>query len=102
MASASYFLTAQAIADLQGISTYIGQHSVAAADRVLDVLYETFSFLAENPEVGSGRDDIIAGVRVFSPPKPAHNYVIAFFKNDKGIEIAAIVHGARDWPSLLP
>jgi|SRR4051812_28008866 toxin ParE1/3/4 len=101
MANARYSLTDQAVADLQGVAQYIGERNVEAADRVLDVLYETFSFLAENPGVGTSRDDLSPGLRVFSPPRPAHNYVVAYFQSRTGVEVAAVIHGARDWPSLI-
>lgn len=101
MADARYSLTDQTRADLQGIAQYIGERNLDAALRVLDALNETFSFLAKNPEVGTARDDILKGLRIFSPPRPAHNYVIAYFLKGSGIEIATVIHGARDWPRLI-
>jgi toxin ParE1/3/4 len=101
MANARYYLTEQTVGDLQSIAHYIGQRNVEAADRVLDVLYETFSFLAQNTHVGTSRDELLPGIRVFSPPQPAHNYLIAYFTIPDRVEIAAVLHGARDWPGLL-
>ena len=90
-----------AVADLQGIASYIGQRNPAASDRVLDVLYQTFSLRGENPDIGAQRDDLIPGLRIFSPPRPAHYYVIAYYKARDGVEINAVIHGARDWPNLI-
>jgi plasmid stabilization system protein ParE len=94
-------LADQAVADLKGIANYIGERNPAAADRVLDTLYETFSFLSENPNVGTPRGDLLPDLRVFAPPRPAHGYVIAYFKRLNGVEINAVVHGSRDWPNLI-
>jgi toxin ParE1/3/4 len=94
-------LADQALAHLNGIADYIGRHNAAAADRVIETLIETFSSLAENPDLGEQRDDLQPGARIFSPSPPAHNYVVLYTKTDDGVEIAAVIHGARDWPKLF-
>ncbi len=94
-------LADQAVADLDGIANYIGERNPAAADRVLDTLFDTFSFLGENADVGTPRGDLVPDLRVFSPPRPAHSYVIAYFKTKDVVEINAVVHGSRDWPQLI-
>jgi toxin ParE1/3/4 len=38
---------------------------------------------------------------VFSPPRPANNYVVVFYEVRFGVEINAVIHGARDWPELI-
>jgi toxin ParE1/3/4 len=57
--------------------------------------------LAEHPETGTLREDLRPNLRVFSPRKPAHNYLVFFYPIDDGIEVNTVVHGARDYPSLL-
>jgi toxin ParE1/3/4 len=71
-------LSEQAIADLEGIASYIGERNQSAAIRVLDRRHETFQTLAQNPGAGYGRSDLLPGLRIFSPTRPAHSYVIAF------------------------
>lgn len=101
MSERRYRLTVRALSDLDGIASYIGERDVAAADRVIEVLVGCFATLAENPEIGTKRDDLRSGVRVFSPPSPAHNYVVVFYEARFGVEIDSVIHGARDWPELI-
>lgn len=101
MANRRYRISRRAHADLQGIASYIGARNPAAADRVIDALLGSFSTLADSPEIGTKRDDLRSGVRVYSPPRPAQNYVVLFYLSDDGMEIAAVVHGARNWPELF-
>lgn len=96
-----YRISRRAHTDLQGIASYIGTRNPAAADRVIDALIGSFSTVADNPEVGTKRDDLRTGLRVYSPPRPAQNYVVLFYRSDTGIEIAGVVHGARNWPELF-
>jgi toxin ParE1/3/4 len=101
MADRRFRLAASAVADLNGISAYLGDRNPAAADRVFDVLYQTFELLGEFPDLGMLRNDLLAGLLVFSPPRPAHNYVVVYFKPGGGIEVNAVIHGARDWQRLI-
>ena len=48
-------------------------------------------------DAGEVRDDLRPGLRAFSADK----YVILYYVYDRGIEIAAVVHGARDLKGLL-
>jgi toxin ParE1/3/4 len=101
MSQRRYRLTNRALDNLDGIASYIGERDVAAADRVIEALIGCFAKLAENPEIGTKRDDLRPGLRVFSPPRPAHNYVVVFYEVGFGVEINAVIHGARDWPELI-
>jgi toxin ParE1/3/4 len=88
-------------ADLDEIATTIGQSNPENAISVLDRLHETFMMLASNPQVGMVRDDLVPGIRVFSPPSPAHNYVVFFYPMSDGIEVSAVIHGSRDWIGII-
>jgi toxin ParE1/3/4 len=101
MSERRYRLSNRAINNLEGIASYIGERDVAAADRVINALIGCFAKLAENPEIGMKRDDLRPGLRVFSPPRPAQNYVVAFYEAPCGVEINAVIHGSRDWPELV-
>ena len=57
MSERRYRLTDQALEDLRGIAAYIGQHSPSAAERVIDSLIGAFVLLANNPDMGTNRDD---------------------------------------------
>lgn len=97
-----YRLTNIARDDLDSIATEIGASSPTASEAILDRLFDTFQLLAEHPEIGTLRNDLGTDVRVFSPQKPARNYLVFYFPIPKGVAIIGIVHGARDWISLFP
>lgn len=101
MFSGRFRLADHAVADLEGIASQIGERNPTAAERVLNTLYETFAFLGENPDAGTSRDDVLSNLRIFSPPRPANSYVAAFYKTAFGVEISAVIHGSRDWPTLI-
>lgn len=96
-----YRLAVAADADLAEIATTIGESNLDNAIAVLDRLHETFMTLANHPQVGMLRDDLVPGIRVFSPPRPAHNYVIFFYPIPDGIEVSAVIHGSRDWIGIF-
>lgn len=100
MSDGRYRLSRRAHADMEGIAGYIGERNPAAADRVIDVLVDSFSVLAVHPELGTRRDDLRPGLRVYSPPRPAQNYVVLFYQSSNGVDINGVVHGARNWPEL--
>jgi toxin ParE1/3/4 len=96
-----YRLSRQADRDLDAIADYIADFNPAAAYDVLDKLHDTFAFLASNPEVGTLREDLRPSLRVFTPERPAHNYVVFFQPRADGMEVITVIHGARDWESMF-
>lgn len=101
MPSPRYRISNRALADLNGIADYLGERNPNAASRVLQTLLNSFESLAESPAMGVLRDDLHPGLRIFSPSRPAHNYVICFYSLADGVEISDVIHGARDWPELF-
>ena len=101
MSSCQVRLSKRALADLDGIADYLGERNPSAAARVLRTLRDAFDALALSPNMGVLRDDLHPGLRIFSPSRPAQNYVICFYPLADGVEISDIVHGARDWPELF-
>ncbi|ELP34086.1 type II toxin-antitoxin system RelE/ParE family toxin [Rhodopirellula baltica] len=91
-----YLLSHSANANLDEIA---GDASNAVA--ILEALHNTFQVLANHPGVGTLREDLLPGIRVFSPPRPANNYVIFFYPTSRGIEVAAVIHGSRDWITMF-
>jgi toxin ParE1/3/4 len=96
-----YRVTNIARDDLDSIATEVGTSSPAAAEAILDRLFDTFLLLAEHPEIGTLRTDLGTEVRVFAPQKPARHYLVFYFPIPNGVAIIGIVHGARDWISLF-
>ncbi|KAA1258373.1 Toxin ParE1 [Rubripirellula obstinata] len=68
---------------------------------ILEALHSTFQVLADHPNVGTLREDLLPGIRVFSPPRPANDYVIFFYPMPGGIEVANVIHGSRDWITMF-
>ncbi len=101
MAAQTFRLTHQALADLDEISDYLRERSPAAATRVLAELVHTFKMLASNPEIGMRRDDLHAGLRMFTASRPATNYVVFYSIIPDGVLITDIIHGARNWTGMF-
>lgn len=87
----------QAENDLDEIWWYIAQDNPSNADRFLDQIQERFLALADFPKMGTGRDDLKAGLR----SHPVGNYLIFYLPLPDGIEVVRVLHGSRDIESLL-
>ena len=91
-----YRLASAAEADLDEIAD--GPSNAVA---ILEALHSTFQVLADHPNVGTLREDLLPGIRVFSPPRPANDYVVFFYPMSGGIEVANVIHGSRDWITMF-
>lgn len=78
--------------DLDGIWDHIAQESVSAANRLIDTIAQTCDTLASQPEMGRLRPELAPHLRSF----PVGNYVIFYRPIADGIEVARVLHGARD------
>ena len=96
-----YRISRQADTDLEGIADYIADFNPTAASDVLDMLHNTFGFLSRNPQAGTLREDLRSNLRIFTPDRPAHNYVIFFYPRTDGIEVISVIHGAQDWIGMF-
>jgi toxin ParE1/3/4 len=84
-------------ADLVEIKSFIARDKPLAAARLLRSIRGRISeTIARFPELGQSCDDLIPGLRRF----PIGNYVIFYRVTDR-VEIARILHGARDIESLF-
>lgn len=83
--------------DLIDIWTHVAADDPAAADRVLDRLDEAASYLIQNPEMGSARDDIRPGLRYLV----SGSYLLLYRTIEDDIEIVRAVHGRRDLYGLF-
>jgi toxin ParE1/3/4 len=101
MAARRYYLSRRARADLDTISEYLRERSPEAARHVLTELRNTFQLLAKNPELGTRRDDLHPNVRVFSPSRPARNYIVFYYPRSNGVEIWDVIHAAQDWEGMF-
>jgi toxin ParE1/3/4 len=90
-------LAPEADADLWEIARYIARRNLPAAYRLVDTVYETAALLASHPELGRTRDELARGLRSF----PIGPFVLFYRCTAQDIEIARILRGSRDIPSLF-
>jgi len=83
--------------DLTEIWCHIAKDNVAAADRIIDMIVEKCRTLATHPEMGQSRPELAPQLRGFS----AGNFVILYRPFRDGIEVARVVHAARDVDALF-
>jgi toxin ParE1/3/4 len=97
---ARLIISADAESDLVEIGVYIAQHSGSRerARNFVASLYHTCETLASQLEMGQLRPEFTTGrYRSFS----VGNYVIYFSSIPDGIQVARVLHGARDHGALL-
>lgn len=94
---ASYIKSVKADVDLLEIWSYLSPNGFDAADKFLDALEETFEFLAQNPFAGRARDELQKGLRSFNHD----NYLVFYRVMRDRVEIARVLHGRRDLPSIF-
>lgn len=78
--------------DIDGIWDYIAEDNPRAAETFTRNLKKKFVQLAEFPAMGTTCDELGVGLRRL----PFKNYVILYRPMADGVEIARILHGARD------
>jgi toxin ParE1/3/4 len=83
--------------DLDEIWSYIAQDNLDAADKFIHAVVARFHQLAAIPEIGRRREELSARMRSF----PVGRYVIFYRPMEGGVEIARVLHGARDLPPLF-
>ncbi|HEY2411984.1 MAG TPA: type II toxin-antitoxin system RelE/ParE family toxin [Pirellulaceae bacterium] len=90
-------LDQDAKADLLEIWRYIATDNPTAADRVLDRIWDGFRVIARFPNGGTARPELAPGLRCYS----VRNYIIFFRPAKNGVEVARVLHGARDIDSIF-
>jgi antitoxin ParD1/3/4/toxin ParE1/3/4 len=94
-----YILAPAAARDLVEIWRYIKKESSQnTAEHVESVIREKLVFLAGSQGTGHRRRDLTsADVRFF----PVYSYLIVYRPDTEPLQVAAILHGARDVAKLL-
>lgn len=93
--------TPRARADVDEITAYIAEDNPDAAERVADYIYAAAAQLCEQPGLGGpGRKD---GTRELIVRKGSWHsgYVIPYRVHGERVELVAVIHGAREWPTDL-
>jgi toxin ParE1/3/4 len=91
-------LDPQASRDLSNIFRYIAADNFPAAERWRDKLIDLFIELGRNPYLGERRSLLAMDLRSIS----VGNYVVYFRPRTGYVQIARIIHGARDINSIFP
>lgn len=96
--SAQFRLTEPAIQDIEQIADYIARQSgLDQADRFLNKLDAKFVKIAQFPNLGRQRDEILPGLRSL----PMDNYLILYMVIGQDVEIFRVVSGYRDLSALF-
>jgi toxin ParE1/3/4 len=90
-------LSEQAEADLDDLWTYIAANNADAADRMVDAVLAASRLYVSFPGMGQSREELRPGLRSFvvSP------YVDFYRPVEDTIEVLRVLHGARDFGSIL-
>jgi toxin ParE1/3/4 len=83
--------------DLRQIWLYVAQHSLDAADRLIDRFERTLQSLARNPLMGESVAEYHPGLRRFT----LGNYVLYYQPIEGGVRLVRVLHGARRIEDLL-
>lgn len=97
MSTATYRVADRAQADLDEIWTLIAQNNPEAADHLLDQFERAFRQLARHPMIGRSRPEFGPQMRSF----PVGNYLIFHRRRENCLEIARVLHGARNLKELF-
>ncbi len=82
----------RAKSDLVEIWDYIAENSEARADAFIQTIGQKLQILAERPNIGRPRDELVDALRSF----PVGRYVIYYMPIEDGIDVVRVLHGARD------
>jgi toxin ParE1/3/4 len=88
-----YRVSKRARKDLDEIFAYWAERaSVTVAGRLVDGIIGRFWLLGQYPRCGRACENLAPGIRSFAVGR----YLIYFRKARRGVEIARVLHGARD------
>lgn len=96
--TAQFRLTEPAIQDIEQLADYIARQSgLDQGDRFLSKLDAKFIKIAQFPNLGRQRDEILPGLRSL----PMDNYLILYMVIGQDVEIFRVVSGYRDLSALF-
>ncbi|MGH9835282.1 MAG: type II toxin-antitoxin system RelE/ParE family toxin [Blastocatellia bacterium] len=83
--------------DLISIYEYIAAEDEDAATRLMQAFREKFHLLAQFPNMGRERNELLLYLRSF----PVGRYLVFYQPTDDGIEVLRVQHSARDLRGLF-
>jgi len=87
-----FVLHPDAFTDLDEIWEFIAADNLAAADRVLDEIYEAIRALVSYPQLGHTRPDLTSRPLRFHSVR---SFLIAYAPDAKPLAVLAVLHGRR-------
>lgn len=90
-------LTAIARRDLDEIWDGIAAEDIAAADRIIDGIYDILNKLREFPSMGAPRAEFRPNTRSFAYKK---KYLVFYTTKDNAVIVLRVVYGGRDLRAL--
>ena len=84
--------TAAAERDLEEIWTYLNAADIRYAEKLIKDFLQKFRMLADNPNLGKSRSEILINLRSFLFKK----YVVFYIPTGDGIEIFRVLHSSRN------
>jgi toxin ParE1/3/4 len=81
-----------ALIDIKGTWQYISEQNEDNAKKLIREISAKCKLLSINPRIGSERNDLIIGLRLF----PHKRYNIYYFITEFGVEIYRVLHSSRD------
>ncbi|HJT34146.1 MAG TPA: type II toxin-antitoxin system RelE/ParE family toxin [Pirellulales bacterium] len=96
-------ITPTANGDIDAQAAYLARDRESIAARFYLAVKEAGERIARSPELGAGvpsRGKKVSDLRMCRVPD-FRNHLIFYRPIDGGIEIVRVLHGARDWQSLL-
>jgi plasmid stabilization system protein ParE len=97
----SYALTPVAKSDVFDIWSYIAEHSVDAADRVEQAIYNACEFLSQSSLCGHLRPDLTNRPLRFWTLVRYPNYTIVYRPETSPLQVIAVLHGKRSMRRVL-
>lgn len=84
----------RALADLEGIFSWIAKDNPAAARAVVDRLFNSTELLASFPRIG--RQGLVPGTREWVVPRLPYIVVYEVDESREEVVVIAVFHGAQD------
>jgi plasmid stabilization system protein ParE len=88
-----YALHPDALVDLEEIWDFIATDNIAAADRVIGEIFDTFRTVATSKHVGHRRPDLTAWPMRFVRVR---DYLVAYAPDEDPVWVLAVIHGRRN------
>ncbi|MGI8639052.1 MAG: type II toxin-antitoxin system RelE/ParE family toxin [Pyrinomonadaceae bacterium] len=81
-----------ALDDLDEILNHIAEFDIEAGNKFIRELVKKFRLLAENPAIGTAKNELVINLRSF----PYKRYNIFYFPTKNGIEIYRVLPASRN------